>query len=80
MGTHSSLSGRLELVAAFRIIRDVERMVSCRPFRILASFDDERISLASNDSHLRDQKAVDEPSDAPSGLSYQIIFQFSSRS
>ena len=57
---------RLELVAALRVVCDVEGVIGGRLAGVVASLDDERVGLSPYDVDLGDHEAVDVPRDAPS--------------
>ena len=60
---------RLELVAALRVVGDVEGVVGGRLAGVVASLDDERVGLSPHDVYLGDHEAVDVPRDAPTHVS-----------
>ena len=57
---------RLVLVTALRVVGDVEGVVGGRLAGVVASLDDERVSLSPHNVDLGDHEAVDVPRYTPS--------------
>ena len=62
------LLGSLELVSAFGVVGDVERVVGGRRVRVLSALDDEGVGFAPDYVNLGNEETVDVPRNAPADV------------
>lgn len=58
-------------VSTDQIISNVKWMVFCWSFRIITTFNNERVGLATDDINFRNQQTIDIPGNTPAHMTYK---------